>query len=113
MKKEQLNKGLAIHCHHKILVEYCYSYAERVTYIKNEKPKNEQKTRLRLFKILPKEAEKDIPKKYVEAYKAWQEAYKARQEADKAWSQESKDAFHKKWCGCKKWDGRKLIFKKV
>ena len=74
-------KGLSIHCHHDILVEYCYDYKERVKYIKNEKPKEEIKTRLRLFKILPEKALKDVPKYY--------------QKADVEWSQEQKDALHK------------------
>ena len=101
-----MSKGLSIHCHHKILVEYCYDYKERVKYIKNHKPKNEQKIRLRLFKILPKEAENDVPKEYLEADKAWNEAYKA-------WPQKSKDAFHTKWCGCSNWNGEELVFNKL
>ena len=109
MKKEKLNSGLAIHCHHDILVDYCYDFNERVEYIK-KKPENEVKTRLRLFKLLPKEAEKDIPSEYVKASRAWAEAYKAWDEADKAWDEADKGAFHKKWCGCKEQDGKKLIF---
>ena len=126
-----MNKGLAVHVHHDILVEYCYDYKGRVEYIKANKPKEEQEIRLRLFKILPKKAEKDIPKGYLEAnkalneaYKAWDEAYKARNEAykarneadkafseaNKAWSETDKDAFHAKWCGCKNWNGSKLVF---
>ena len=96
-KTNQPQKGFAIHCHHDILVEYCYYYEERVAYIKGNKPQHEQKIRLRLFKILPKEAEKDIPQAWVEA--------------DKAWDQKDKDAFHKKWCvlNCP-WNGKELIF---
>ena len=123
-----MSKGLSIHCHHKILVEYCYDYKERVKYIKNHKPKNEQKIRLRLFKILPKEAENDVPKEYLEADKAWNEAYKAWNklesgaeksldeankawsEADKAWDEADKDIFHQKWCGCENWNGKELVF---
>ena len=110
-----LLKGFAIHCHHDILAEYCWDYAERVESIKKDKPQNEQETRLRLFKILPKEALLELPLKYQKADEArpWQETYKARQEADKAWPQESKDAFHKKWCvpDCP-WDGKRLVFEK-
>ena len=112
-----MNKGLAVHVHHDILVEYCYDYKGRVEYIKANKPKEEQEIRLRLFKILPKKAEKDIPKGYLEANKALNEAYKARNEADKAfseankaWSETDKDAFHAKWCGSKNWNGSKLVF---
>lgn len=97
-------KGWAIHCHHNILIEFCYDYAERKEAIK-DKPVNEVKTRLKLFKILPTEAEKDIPEAYQQAYKAWQQA-------DKAWPQIKKDAFHKKWCGCKEWNGKEIVFTK-
>ena len=126
--------GLAIHCHHDILVEYCYDYDGRVAYIKEEKLESEQEIRLRVFKILPKEAEKDIPKRYLKADAEWKKAYaewkKATAEREKAdaewkkayaerkkayaeWTQEDKDAFHKKWCvsNCP-WDGTKLVFGK-
>lgn len=103
--KTKTIQGLAIHVHHDTLVEYCYDYAERVKYIKSDKPKNEQKTRLRVFKILPKEAEADIPKYYFEADKAWDEA-------GKKWPQKEKDAFHAKWCGCQEWNGKELVFVK-
>src|SRR3990167_10033749 len=49
MKKEKKNKkGLAIHCHHNILVEYCYDYEERVKYIKDYKPKYEPAVSLKV-----------------------------------------------------------------
>src|SRR3990167_818932 len=160
MKDKQTTKiGFAIHCHHDILVERCYNYDERVEYIKKNKLENELKIRLRLFKILPKKSEKDIPERYLKAYAEWEKAYaewnkahaewkkaddelekadaewekayvelekayaewkKADDELEKAyaewkkaddeWPQESKDAFHKRWCGCKDWNGKKLIF---
>ena len=124
-------KGFAIHCHHSVLVEYCYDYDERVNAIKATKPKNEIKTRLRLFKILPEEALKDITVRFQKAYaerrKAyaewqkpdaeWRKAYAEWQKADAEWrkayaewSDEDKDAFHKKWCGCKYWNGREIVF---
>ena len=120
MKK--IKQGLSIHCHHDILVEYCYDYKERVEYIESNKPEDEQNTRLRLFELLPEEALKDIPKEYQEAdqkrqeayqYKKWQEAYQKWQEAYQKWPQDSKDAFHKKWCGCEEWNGKELVFKKL
>ena len=43
-------KGMFWHCHHNTLLEYCYDYAGRVQFIKENKPKDEIKTRLRLFK---------------------------------------------------------------
>ena len=117
MKKE-IKQGFSIHCHHNILVGYCYNYKKRVAHIKSDKPENEQKTRLRLFKILPPEALKDIPKEYQEADKKWREAYKKREEEEKKrreaykelaeaykkLSEKDKRAFHKKWCGCKEYD---------
>src|SRR3990167_2048725 len=101
--KQTENSGFSIHCHHDILVEWCYDYEERVEVIKKDKPKNEQEIRLRLFKILPEEAVKEIPKARQEADKAWQEADKAR-------PQNSKDAFHKRWCGCSEWKNGEINF---
>lgn len=95
-KLKKIKQGFALHCHHNILVEYCYDYDYRVYDIKKDKPQNEQETRLRLFKILPPKVLKDIPKEY--------------QEADQKWPQESKDAFHKKWCGCSEWNGKEIVF---
>ena len=155
------NEGWAIHLHHDMLVEWCEDYKERKKYIIENKGKNEIKTRLRLFKLLPKKAVSEIPiayraackawleadkawldadKAYQEAYeawldagsayqeagnayhraadKAWRDAGKAWLEADKAWREtyeEWRDAdkakFHEKWCGCKAWNGEKLIFR--
>ena len=119
----EIKKGLAIHCHHDTLVEFCYDYDKRVEYIRRDKPKNEQEIRLRLFKILSESAVKEIPEAWLEVEEAWREAEKARREtykawreaeeawrkADAAWPQESKDAFHKKWCGCSEWNGKELV----
>jgi len=105
-------KGFAIHCHHDILAEHCYNYQERVDYIKKEKPKEEVKTRLRLFKILPKEALKDIPVYYLKADAEWVKAYAEWVKARAEWTQKQKDAFHQKWCGCSEWDGKKITFAK-
>jgi hypothetical protein len=114
-------------------VEYCWDYDERVEAIKEDKPKNEIKTRLRLFKILPKKAEKDLPRRVLEAdrkldeaYRKWEEANRkcdeahrkcdeARRkwtEADRKWSPRSKARFHKKWCNCGEWNGKEIVFKK-
>jgi hypothetical protein len=124
-------KGLAIHCHHDALVEYCYDYNERVEFIETVKPENERPVRLELFKILPDEALKDLPKSLNKAYAEWKKAdaewdkacvelnkictelWKAGADWQKAydkWPQEARDTFHKKWCGCKYWNGKKLIF---
>ena len=124
MKTTKPKKGLSIHLHHDVLVEYCYNYAERVKYIKEEKAVEEQETRLRLFKILPKEAEEDLPKGYLEAHQKWEEAYQKLkeayqkreeayqkwEEANQKWNKKSKEAFHKKWCGCVFWKNGVINF---
>ena len=83
--------GLFWHVHHEALLEWCYNYDERVAYIRKEKSKEEQGTRLRLFKpvkgTLPQEVVKagqELNKARQEYYKAWQEYDKATQEYDKA-----------------------------
>jgi len=132
------NTGWAIHVHHKEMFEWCYDYEGRVKAIKDTKPKNEQGIRLRLLELLPEEAIAELPVKLVEAckvwdeaykardeankardeaYKAWDEAdnardeaYKARDEADKAWDEADREAWHDKWCGCKEWNGKEIVF---
>ena len=109
------NKGLSVHCHHDILIEYCTDYRNRVEVIKENKPENEQEVRLRVFKLLSKEAIKSLPKKLVKAYanldKAyanWKKAYADRDKADADWKE--KEQWHKKYCGCKEWNGKELVF---
>jgi len=79
MKKQ----GWAIHCHHGVLVEWCYDYDKRAKAIKKDKPKHEQETRLRLFKILPNEAVNEIPIEMQKANRKWWEARKKEQKAYK------------------------------
>jgi hypothetical protein len=67
--------GLAMHVHHNILFEYCWDYNERVGVIKRNKPKNEQKTRLKLFKMLPDEAINEMPEPVKKAYANRRKAY--------------------------------------
>src|SRR3990167_3726568 len=161
-----LGKGLSIHCHHAVLVEYCTDYEARVNYIKATKPEHENELRLKLFKLLSNEAFNDLPEKYVKAYADWQKADADRQKAyadllkayadrqkayadllkvdadwlkadadrqkadadwqkadadwqkadadwqkaDADWPIKEKEAFHKKWCGCKEWNGKELVF---
>ena len=107
-------KGLSIHCHHDILIEYCYDYDERVKAIKR-KPANEIKTRLRLFKLLPQEAIDELPKELIKANLERKKAdanmgryacsaLSASRRWDKAYVEwKDKDAWHKKWCGCEEW----------
>lgn len=48
-----MNTGMAFHCHHTTLVEYCYGREERIKYIKEFKAATEQELRLKLFKFIP------------------------------------------------------------
>jgi len=157
-------KGLAMHVHHDVLFEYCYDYDERVQAIKDTKPKNEQPARLKLFKMLSKEAINELPRRIMKvlselekarsewnkarsewnkAYSEWNKAYsewnkacselnkalsewnkaysewnKARSEWNKAYSEwnkarsewDGREAWHKKHCGCKEWNGEEIVF---
>ena len=112
-----IKSGLSIHCHHNTLLEHCYNYDERVEAIKEDKPQNEQEIRLRLFKMLPVEAIAGLPKKLVKAYAEWKKAYAERDKAyaewKKAyaeWHKADQGIWHKKWCGCKEWNGKEIVF---
>ena len=89
MKKQQQTNGFSIHCHHNRLVEYCYDYQGRVGYIKREKPKSEQKIRLKVFKLLPPEAIKEIPTRLQEAGRQWERASWQWEEAGRQWHEAS------------------------
>ena len=155
-----VKKGLSIHCHHDILMEYCHDYDKRVQYIKTNKPKNEIEIRLKLFKLLSKEAVNALPKRLIKAdaerkkaYALWEKAdvewekanaerkkaYALWEKADAVWEKEyaewkkanaerkkayaewekeyaewkGKEEWHKKFCGCKEWNGKEIIFKEV
>ena len=86
------------HIHHTILFEALTEPIEnRIKYIKENKPKNEIKLRLKLLKPVKGK----LPKEVVEAYKARDEAYKAWDEAHKAWD----EAYNKAWDEAyKAWD---------
>ena len=115
--KKQSESGWSLHCHHDTLLEYCHNYQERVDYILQNKPKREQAIRLKVFKLLPKEAVKELPKQLVVAGPKW---YKARAELNKAgaeyykawaeWGKKAQEAFHKKWCGCAEWNEKEIVF---
>lgn len=121
-------KGIFWHVHHDTLLEWSDNIQERIDYIKKEKPKHEIETRLKLLKPvkgrLPAEfvkAEKSYDKsrkayhKAREAYNKAYEAYdKAREAYDKAFEKHKKEIeeLHKKECGCKEWNGEKLVFGK-
>lgn len=95
------NTGIFWHVHHDVLLEYCYSYKERVDFIKRCKPKSERKTRLRLFKPV-----KNVPKWVEKANKAtlWQDVSSGKYK-------KIIEALHRKECPDCPWDG-KTIFPK-
>jgi hypothetical protein len=112
--KNKIIKGMFWHCHHDRLCEYVWDYQERVDYIKNNKPKNEIETRLKLFKKIKGK----LPKKWEEAYAKWKEACAKWEEVDVKWEEVGAkylpelEKLHKKECGCKEWNGKKLVFEK-
>ena len=117
MKPEEL--GLALHCHHDVLWEFCYSYDERVKCIKETKPKEEHPLRLKLLKIVPNNRlpgrNSPAGKAYDEARKAYDEARKAYDSAGKAYLAKYKvelDALHKEMCPDCPWDGKTIFTRK-
>jgi hypothetical protein len=122
-KESIIKSGLSIHCHHNILIEHCYNYDERVEAIKRDKPQNEQEIRLRLFKLLPKEAIEELPtawrKACAERDKAdaewkcveWNKAWAEWRKADAEWCKEDQEIWHKKWCGCSEYQNGCINFK--
>ena len=88
--------GWSIHCHHDVLVEYCYNYQERVDYILQNKPKREQTIRLKVFKLLPKEAVKELPEQLIITGAAWDKAEAAWNKARAEWSKAGAE-YYKAW----------------
>ena len=80
----EVQTGFFWHVHHKVLLEWCYSYNERASYISEQKREDQKETRLRLFKPVKGK----LPQEVVEAWqaidKAWQAIDKARQALNKA-----------------------------
>jgi len=138
----EVQKGFFWHVHHRVLLEWCYDYDGRASFIRSDKLESEQETRLRLFKPvrgkLPQEVV-EAQQAYVKAEqalsKAWQtydEAQQARDKAgqalSKAWQDRDKarqaydaalhknmpaiKALHKEECHSCPWDG-KTIFPKA
>ena len=140
--KPEIIKGMFWHCHHDMLCEWVYDYQERVNRIKSTKPKNEIETRLRLFKAvkgkLPAEVVKagekceaagekcdEAREKYNAAwekyYAAREKYYAAKEKYNAAWEKyyavllkykPQLEKLHKKECGCKEWNGEKMVFGK-
>ena len=136
MKSKKKISGMYWHCHHDVICEWIYDYQKRVDYIKKEKPKSEQKIRLRLFKSVKNPEE--LPEEYINAgeeyikigekyIKAREELIKARKEYIKIgekWNKSREELFkdhkkylpqleelHKKECGCSQWNGEEIVFK--
>jgi len=80
----EVQTGFFWHVHHRVLLEWCYSYNERASYISEQKREDQKETRLRLFKPVKGK----LPQEVVEAWqaidKAWQAIDKARQALNKA-----------------------------
>ncbi len=95
-----IKSGLAFHCHHDVLFEYVYDSDERVRFIKENKPKGEQKLRLKLFQMIPDELIPSRDSSAWEAYDKARKAYdKARKACDKAWEayDKTRKAYDKAW----------------
>ena len=105
MKTKKLT-GIYWHCHHDIICEYVYDYQERVDYIKKEKPKNEIKTRLRLFKPVKVK----LPKEFVQARENYFQARDKYVQAEEKYVPQLEE-LHKKDCGCSEWNGKEIVFK--
>ena len=125
-----MKTGLALHCHHKLPFEWCHDYDKRVKYITKFKPKNEQKLRLRLFKIIPEDR---LPQKglmtllkagetynkTIETYiKAEETLFKARETWVKAGetyikvNKEALEKLHEELCPDCPWDGNTIFTRK-
>lgn len=122
--------GVAFHVHHDRLIEYCHDYDERVAFIKQYKPQEEQKLRQRLFQIIPDDR---LPQKGLKAHikarkthdkaweaytKAWEAHYKAREahyKAREAYMRKNRDAIeklHTELCPDCPWDGETILGQK-
>ena len=75
--------GFAFHCYHYTLFSWVYDYDKRVSYIKADKPKAEQKLRLKLFRMIPEDR---LPSKLHEAREAYNEAWEAYNKAGEAFN---------------------------
>lgn len=62
---------------------------------------------------------KDWGKGGKECEKKWLRIGREREKAEKEWrnamekNKENLELFHKKWCGCREWDGEKIVFLKM
>ena len=114
--------GLAFHVHHNRLIEWCWNFEERVKYIKENKPLEEQEIRLRLFRLIPpdtlpanlQKAEAERDKADAERDKADAKRNKAYAEWEKAYAEWRKtdadlDSLHAELCPNCPWDGETIF----
>ena len=83
-------KGFCWHVHHDGLLEWCYSYKERIAHIKVSKPAEEQELRLHLLQPVKGQ----LPQPLIEAGNAYDETSNAFKKAGGAFSK-AWDTFHK------------------
>jgi len=102
---KEIIEGVAFHCHHDTLVDYIYGYDERVAYIKEYKPKEEQELRLRLFQMIPNDR---LPKRLIKALKAHNKAWDTFNKARDA-CQPELEKLHEELCPNCPWDGNTIF----
>lgn len=118
-KATTTKSGFAFHVHHRVLMEWCADYEERVQYIKKNKPIKEQELRLRLFRLIPEDR---VPSSLLKAEVAYEKVVAAWAVGgatyEKAWAayKEAEVAYkpdliklHEELCpGCP-WDGKTIF----
>lgn len=108
----EVKSGFAFHVHHDELIEFCTDYDERVKYIKENKPLEEQELRLRLFRLIPSDR---LPPPLVVAVKAYKKAKKTYEKAKKAYEKAKKTCepeilkLHKELCPDCPWNGETIF----
>ena len=114
MTVKKVKLGFAFHVHHNILMEYCFDYDGRVRAIKENKPKEEQELRLRLFRLIPMRrlplAFRKAHAKWLKAHAEWRKDYAEWRKALTEW-QPQIEKLHVELCPNCTWDG-KTIFPK-
>ena len=117
MNRSTVLCGLAFHCHHDRLAEWCWDYEGRLEYIQTEKPEEERELRKALFQLIPIEL---LPAAFVEAADAFGAAFasqisvrkvdKARVAFNKILAAVNLDALHRQIChpNCP-WNGKTIF----
>ncbi|MDP2730139.1 MAG: hypothetical protein Q8O55_06635 [Dehalococcoidales bacterium] len=100
-----IETGFAFHVHHDKLAEFCTDYDERVRYIRENKPKEEQDLRLRLFKLIP---ESRLPVSLIKARATYDRAWATYYTAWDAYMPQL-EALHKELCPNCPWDGMTIF----